>query len=61
MDAHRLVQLAGPRLRIKGHMMMGQSQTIMFKQPGLYRFKTKVVEMGPRWRSRQSAPTTRYG
>ena len=47
MDPHGLVQLAGPKLRLKGHMMMGQGQTIRFKQQGLYRFKTKVVEMGP--------------
>lgn len=47
IDPHGLVQLAGPKLRITGHMMMGQRQTITFKQPGLYRLKNKVVEMGP--------------
>jgi hypothetical protein len=34
-------------LHIKSHMMMNQTQLITFKQPGVYRFKTKVVEMGP--------------
>lgn len=46
IDPHGLVQLAGPKVAIRGHMMMGQKQLITFDQPGLYRFKTKVVEMG---------------
>jgi hypothetical protein len=46
IDPHGLVQLAGPRLNFSGHMMMGQQQTIMFKTPGHYRLKTRVVEMG---------------
>lgn len=47
IDPHGLVQVAGPKLSFKGHMMMGQSQTITFTKPGLYRLKNKVVEMGP--------------
>ena len=34
IDPHGLVQIAGHMLSIKGHMMMGQSQTITFKRPG---------------------------
>ena len=47
IDPHRLVQLAGPNLALREHMMMGQTQLITFRQPGVYRFKNKVVEMGP--------------
>lgn len=47
IDPHGLVQVAGPRLLFKGHMMMGQSQTITFARPGVYRLRNKVVEMGP--------------
>ena len=46
IDPQGLVQLSGPKLNIKGHMMMGQQQTITFKQPGVYRLKNKVIEMG---------------
>ena len=46
IDAHQLVQLAGPSLAIHGHMMMGHRQTFTFEQPGLHKFKTKVIEMG---------------
>lgn len=46
IDPHGLVQIAGPMLSIKGHMMMGQTQTITFNRPGVYRLETKVVEMG---------------
>lgn len=46
IDPHGLVQVAGPKIAIHGHMMMGQKQTIDFVQPGLYRFRTKVIEMG---------------
>ena len=28
-------------------MMMNEKQVLTFKQPGSYRFKTKVIEMGP--------------
>ena len=46
IDPHGLVQLAGPRLNYRGHMMMGQRQTITFTKPGIYRLKNKVIEMG---------------
>lgn len=46
IDPHGLVQVAGPKIAIRGHMMMGQKQAVTFTQPGIYRFKTKVVEMG---------------
>jgi hypothetical protein len=46
VDAHKLIQLAGPKLALDGPMMMGHSQTITFVKTGLYWFKTKVVEMG---------------
>ena len=47
IDPHGLVQIAGPKVSFRGHMMMGQSQTISLAKAGLYRFKTKVIEMGP--------------
>ena len=47
IDPHGLVQVAGPKLSFKGHMMMGQSQTITFTKPGVYKLKNRVVEMGP--------------
>ena len=46
IDPHGLVQVAGPKLSFKDHMMMGQSQTITFAKPGVYRLKNKVVDMG---------------
>lgn len=46
IDPHGLVQLAGPKLQIKGHMMMGERQTITFKHAGVYRLMTRVIEMG---------------
>ena len=47
IEPHELVQLAGRNLRLQGHMMPGLSQVIRFEKPGLYRFKTRVVSMGP--------------
>lgn len=44
---HQLVQVAGPNLALQGHMMIGKTQLITFKQPGVYLFKDRVVEMGP--------------
>jgi hypothetical protein len=46
IDPHGLVQVGGPKLAFIGHMMMGERQTITFKQPGVYRLKNKVIEMG---------------
>ena len=53
---HQLVQLAGPKLRLEGHMMTGKTQLVTFKQPGAYHFKTKVVEMGPPVRAKTIGP-----
>lgn len=47
VDPHGLVQLAGPKLRLRTHMMMGEKQLLSFQQPGVYRLKNKVIEMGP--------------
>lgn len=41
----QLVQLNGPSLRLRGHMMPGMSQLIRFSKPGVYRFKSKVITM----------------
>ena len=46
IDPQGIVQLSGPKLNIRGHMMMGEQQTITFKRPGVYRLKNKVIEMG---------------
>jgi hypothetical protein len=46
VDAHRLVQVAGPKAKLmQATMMMNGRGHIMFSKPGVYRFKTKVVEM----------------
>lgn len=47
VDPQGLVQLAGPRLAFGNHMMVGRGQTLVFTKPGLYRFRNRVVEMGP--------------
>lgn len=47
LDPQGLVQLAGPRLPFGNHMMVGKAQTLVFAKPGLYRFRNRVVEMGP--------------
>ena len=45
LDAHQLVQLAGPRLRMPGPMaMMGRGQ-VRFTRAGMYRLATKTVEL----------------
>lgn len=46
IDPHGLVQVGGPKLAFIGHMMMGERQTITFKQRGVYRLKNRVIEMG---------------
>jgi len=45
VDAHKLVQVAGPKLRFAGMMMTGHGTSLVFPKAGLYRFKTVVVEM----------------
>ena len=45
VDAHRLVQSFGPKLRFAGMMMTGGRTAVTFSKAGVYRFKTVVVEM----------------
>ena len=45
VDMHQLVQLGGPRVALPGPLMMSVSRTIRFDRPGVYRFRTKVVEV----------------
>jgi hypothetical protein len=47
IDPHKLLQTAGPRLGLRGHMMMGGIESVVFKQAGLYKLTTRTVEMGP--------------
>ncbi len=47
IDPHQLLQTAGPRLGLHGHMMMGGVESVVFKQSGLYKLTTRTVEMGP--------------
>ncbi len=46
VDAHQLLQLSGPtKLHLGGPMMMNHGTTIAFAKRGVYRLKTKTVEM----------------
>jgi len=45
VDMHQLVQLGGPKVSLPGPLMMGVARLIHFGKPGVYRFKTKVVEV----------------
>lgn len=46
VDAHQLMELAGPmHLRMGGPMMMNQGLTLAFPKKGVYRLGTKTVEM----------------
>ena len=45
IDAHQLVELAGPRLALHGPMMMNHGLRFVFRKTGVYHFKTKTVEM----------------
>lgn len=45
LDAHRLVQLAGPRLALGPAMMPSHATTVVFRKPGLYRLRAVVSEM----------------
>ncbi len=46
VDAHQMLQFAGPmRLRMGGPMMMARGTTITFAKKGIYRLGTKTVEM----------------
>ena len=45
IDAHRLVQLAGPEVALGGTMMMGGKMAVVFSEPGVYRLQTETVEV----------------
>ena len=46
VDAHQMLQFAGPaRMRLGGPMMMNHGLTLSFAKKGVYRFGTKTVEM----------------
>ena len=47
IDPHQLLQTAGPRLGLHGHMMMGGVESMVFKQAGRYQLTTRTVEIGP--------------
>lgn len=44
LDTHKLVQLAGPKLRLGPPLRMNASFTLRFLKPGVYRFMTEKVE-----------------
>ena len=56
IDPHQMMQTAGPRLGLRGHMMMGGVESVVFKQPGLYRLATRTVEMGPMMNAKTVGP-----
>lgn len=46
LDAHQLMQISGPtRLHLGAPMMMNHSLAVTFPKPGVYRLRTKTVEM----------------
>ncbi len=46
VDAHQMMELAGPmHVRMGGPMMMNRGMTFAFTKKGVYRFATKTVEM----------------
>ena len=45
IDAHRLVQRAGPEVALGGTMMMGGKTAVVFSEPGVYRLRTETVEV----------------
>lgn len=46
LDAHQLMQVSGPaRLRLGGPMMMSHGTVVSFPKKGIYRLRTKTVEM----------------
>ncbi len=44
LDTHKLVQLAGPKLRLGPALRMSSRLVLRFRQPGVYRFMTEKVE-----------------
>jgi hypothetical protein len=46
VDAHQLVQLSGPtKLDLGGPMLMNRGSTLTFGKNGVYRFRTKTVDV----------------
>ena len=46
IDAHRLVQVAGPEVALGSTMMMMSGKmAVVFSEPGLYRLRTETVEV----------------
>jgi hypothetical protein len=46
VDAHQMMQFAGPaHMRMGGPMMMNRGMTMSFSKKGVYRLGTKTVEM----------------
>ena len=45
VDMHRMVELAGPGMMLGGPMKTGQSESLTFTKPGMYRFDTKSSAM----------------
>lgn len=56
IDPHQLLQTAGPRLRLHGHMMMGGVDSVVFNQSGLYQLTTRTLEMGPLMKTKTVGP-----
>jgi len=44
-DMHQLVQTAGPRIATGPFLMMNQAATLVFRKPGVYRFKNRKLDM----------------
>jgi hypothetical protein len=45
VDAHQLVQMGGPALRLPGPMRMSTTARVRFTRRGIYRLATKTVEL----------------
>ena len=45
LDAHKLVEVSGPRLMMPAAMAMMDTASVRFTHPGVYRLATKTVEL----------------
>jgi len=45
LDAHQLVELSGPRMRMPAAMAMMDTANLRFMMPGVYRLATKTVDL----------------
>ena len=45
LDAHKLVELSGPRMMMPAAMTMMDTANLRFMRPGVYRLATKTVEV----------------